>query len=433
MTELPDHLEIEIVTQPAGASVFWGQRKSEEFRTGQVAILKKDSRGPLFAGIETYPVLIRRPGFEDVRLVVSAQQLAKYSQGKPVRIEVGDLRPKTAAAWLELHWWVLPTCEALLGVLLISATGLWLAKAQKRKKERLEQFFRSLQVGPKDDERIGTNFGRYRLLQLLGKGGMARVYRAVQLHPPHEQVAVKVLSSEAMDDKSRRRYNGEIRLSARLRHPNTVLLHEPIEEADSRGHLNLGLAMELVEGQTLKSYLAQNPCVTTANFKRIVEQMGAALSHLHSHSIVHRDIKPENFMVDQALVIKLMDFGIALETGKNRQTAWEDGVIGTLSYMPPEQILGQPLTPKTDQYSLGIMIYEMIAGRPPFVETSPQRLIHQHLSVEPIPPTFLNGDWPEAIDAPILKMLAKEPEKRHQSVEVACREVLQAAQNFSGQ
>ncbi len=231
-----------------------------------------------------------------------------------------------------------------------------------------------------------------------------------------------MLHNLKLEERARQRYYSEVRLGAKLRHPNVVLLYEPI---DHKGQL--GLAMQLVAGISLRQFCRQQT-VPGELLKSFILQMGAALTYLHQQGIIHRDLKPDNFMVSEGLIIKLMDFGIAIEQGAERQTHIDGGggVVGTVTYMSPEQIRGQELTVQTDQYALGVVLYELLTGRAPFVDELTQRVALQHLNVTPVPPSFLEDGLPEAVDAPILRMLEKSSAARYASVDEACQAVLLA-------
>ncbi|MBL8716280.1 MAG: serine/threonine protein kinase [Myxococcales bacterium] len=229
--------------------------------------------------------------------------------------------------------------------------------------------------------RLGTTIvGRYAIEALLGQGGFGVVYRAVHLALA-QPVALKFLSASwAGSPEIRARFQREAFTLARLRHPGIVAVHD-FGEVDG----SLFLAMELVEGQTLASSLPEDRPLPDARIVELLDQIGDVLAAAHAAGVVHRDLKPENVMVSHDRV-KLLDFGLALmvEPGAARLTR-TNAIQGTPTYMSPEQCRGRDVGPATDVYALGVMLYELLTGRPPFDGSAALELMTQHAFVDPPP------------------------------------------------
>ncbi|KPK92042.1 MAG: hypothetical protein AMJ88_11890 [Anaerolineae bacterium SM23_ 63] len=255
---------------------------------------------------------------------------------------------------------------------------------------------------------------RYELGDEIGRGGMGEVYRAVDTWLERD-VAVKVLSSDALGADARERLLAEAQSAARLNHPNVVSVYD-IGEMDGQPFI----VMELVEGKTLHEKRPESLTEQLA----IVLEICAALEHAHAQGIVHRDIKPENVMLAPDGMARLMDFGLASRTIE-APGASEGGTAGTVYYMAPEVLQGGSATPQSDLYALGVLIYELLAGQLPFMGDDPMAVIKQHLEAEPQPPSRLNPDIRPALEALILRLLSKQPADRPLNA-AAVAEVLEA-------
>src|SRR5215813_3379911 len=246
--------------------------------------------------------------------------------------------------------------------------------------------------------------GRYRLDSLIGRGGMGVVYRATDLEL-HRRVAVKVISENSSDD-ARERLIREARAAAALNHPHIVSVYD-VGEANGLPFF----VMELVEGPSLSK-------TPPTDLSRIVElglQICAALEHAHANHIVHRDLKPDNVLVSTTgQSIKLADLGLALP-GQGARISRAGLVIGTPSYMAPEQALGQEVDARTDLYALGVVLYELTTGRVPFKGDDPLAVVSQHVHAPAVPPRVLRSDVPRALELLILRLLEKNPASRFQS------------------
>jgi tetratricopeptide (TPR) repeat protein len=269
----------------------------------------------------------------------------------------------------------------------------------------------------------GKTLGRYRLTERLGRGGMAEVYRAYQPSLDRE-VAIKVMHGYLAEDEGFvGRFKREARAVASLRHPHIVQVYDFDIEDDT-----YYMVMEYISGETLKVRLRQRNAegrrMPLGEVARIFRDLCDALDYAHAQGRVHRDIKPANIMFDGERLV-LTDFGIASIVGGTRYTA-TGAMVGTPAYMSPEQGRGEPGDLRSDVYSLGVILYEMVTGRVPYDADTPLAIVLKHLN-EPLPlPREVGVDVPPAIERVILKALAKLPEDRYQSAG-ALAEALQAA------
>ncbi len=249
--------------------------------------------------------------------------------------------------------------------------------------------------------------GRYELGRVIGLGGMARVHEARD-RVLERRVAVKVVPEGSLDTVTRERFVREARSSARFVHPNAVAVHDA-GEADG----TLFLVMELVDGPTLATHLAQRGPLPVEEAVRITDGVLAALGAAHSAGIVHRDVKPGNILLDGQGAVKLADFGIAKRLDDLAGDLTGTGqFIGTPKYLAPEQVAGEPATPATDVYATGVVLYEMLAGHPPFDAGTPvaTALAHRH---QPAPDLrAARPDVPNHIAALVTRAMAKDPAAR---------------------
>jgi beta-lactam-binding protein with PASTA domain/tRNA A-37 threonylcarbamoyl transferase component Bud32 len=251
--------------------------------------------------------------------------------------------------------------------------------------------------------------GRYELDSLLGRGGMAEVYLGTD-RVLGRRVAVKVLSPElARDSSFVARFRREAQSAAALTHPNVVSVFDTGSEDGT--HF---IVMEYVPGRTLAEVLRESGPLLPERAVEIASAVAAALGFAHEHGIVHRDVKPGNIMLTPTGDVKVMDFGIArATTGESlTQTAT---VLGTAAYLSPEQARGEPADARSDLYSLGIVLYEMLTGAPPFTGESPVAVAYRHVAEDAAPPSRRNPDVSPDLDAVVMKCLAKNPDNRYQS------------------
>ncbi|MFQ5612745.1 MAG: protein kinase, partial [Anaerolineae bacterium] len=272
---------------------------------------------------------------------------------------------------------------------------------------------------------VGTTLGRYRIVARLGRGGMAEVYKAYQ--PGLERyVAIKVMHRHMADDPDFiGRFKREAQNVAKLRHPNIVQVFE-FDDHDGTHYM----VMEFIEGPTLKDEIQERNRRGTdfklAEVVRIFTALCNAIDYAHQRGMVHRDLKPANVMLTTEGQVVLTDFGIARMVEGTKYTM-TGALTGTPAYMSPEQGEGKPATERSDIYSLGVMLYQMVTGRVPFEADTPFAIIMKHVN-EPLPlPASINPNVSEAMEAVILKALAKDPDDRFQAGADMARAIRDAA------
>ena len=251
--------------------------------------------------------------------------------------------------------------------------------------------------------------GRYELEEIVGSGGMSVVYRAWDLKNDRE-VAVKVLRFEHNTDQDlMRQFNREAQAASKVTHPNIVSMYDVGQDGDTRY-----LVMEYVKGVTLKEMIRQQGRIECKRAVQITLKILAAIDHAHKNNIVHRDIKPQNILVDNEGRVKVTDFGIArvLDSTSNTGTG---NVLGSVHYFSPEQAKGAVADAKSDLYSVGVVLYEMLTGHVPFDADTPMAVALKHIHEKPVPPTSQNPAVWISLDEVILKALEKDPARRYQS------------------
>ncbi len=253
--------------------------------------------------------------------------------------------------------------------------------------------------------------GRYRVEGELGRGGMARVYRGTDtvLGRP---IAVKVLSAQYADDANFvTRFRREAQAAARLNHPNLVQVYDT--GSDDGVHY---IVMEYVDARTVADFLAGGGRIMPERAVELAEAVCDALSVAHAQGVIHRDVKPANIMVTRNGQVKVTDFGIARVTS-NETVAQTAAVLGTASYLSPEQAQGGTVDQRSDLYSLGCVLYEMLTGQPPFTADSPVAVASKHVLEHPEPPSGRNPDVSPELDAVVMRALSKNPDNRYQSAQ----------------
>jgi serine/threonine protein kinase len=258
---------------------------------------------------------------------------------------------------------------------------------------------------------------RYRIEDPLGVGGMARVFRGTDL-VLGRTVAIKVLAEHlARDPRSVERFRREAQAAAGLSHPGIVSVYDTGSDGDDHY-----IVMEHISGRTLADLEEEAGRFHPERAAEIAEAVAFALAHAHGKGIVHRDIKPGNIMITPSGEVKVMDFGIARALGGQSFTQTAT-VLGTATYFSPEQAMGERVDARSDLYALGVVLYEMLAGRAPFAGDSPVSVAYQHVRQEPEPPSRLNPDVDRALEAIVLKAMAKDREVRYQSAEEMQRDL----------
>lgn len=257
---------------------------------------------------------------------------------------------------------------------------------------------------------MDTHLGRYEILEELGRGEMGVVYRA---HDPliDRFVAIKTIDlrklSEAEKDEYKARFYQEAKAAGRLNHPNIITIHDLGRKGDIAY-----IAMELMEGPELQNIVAENQSLTVGEKLDVAFQVAEGLAYAHEHGVVHRDIKPSNIMVLRGKHVKIADFGIArmesslwrTQTGRN---------VGSPLYMSPEQIQSHEIDARTDIFSLGVVLYQMLTGKLPFNGENLNSVWYQIVNEDPPKPSSINPEIPDMLDRIVGKCLAKNPEDRY--------------------
>lgn len=261
-----------------------------------------------------------------------------------------------------------------------------------------------------------ARLGRYELLEVLGRGAMGVVYKA------HDSfldrvVAVKTYRQDVtMSDEVRRRFEREVKTASCLQHPNIVTVYDGGLEGDIPF-----LAMEFVEGTTLARELERRAPLPLGEALRLLEQLTEGLAYAHAQGVVHRDLKPANILISKSGLAKIADFGVAKVI--TPETAATTRPVGTPSCMSPEQVEGRPVDARADVFALGVLAYQLLAGRKPFEGETTAAVLFQILNVEPKPPSEIRPELPRAVDAVIARALAKDPDRRTRDVSTFAREI----------
>lgn len=273
------------------------------------------------------------------------------------------------------------------------------------------------------DKYLGTMLDdRYEILEVIGTGGMAVVYKAM-CHRLNRYVAVKILRDElANDEEFRQRFQTEAQAVAMLSHPNIVSVYD-VSHSDDVEYI----VMELIEGVTLMQYMKKKGALGWKEALHFAVQISKALEHAHEKGIVHRDIKPQNIMILKDGTIKVADFGIAaLESAQEKKS---DQTVGSVHYIAPEQARGEQPDPRSDIYSLGVVLYEMLTGKMPYDGDTAEQVALKHITGHAVPPQELNPDIPEELAEITLKAMNADINARYQSAS----ELLHDLENFRKQ
>lgn len=267
------------------------------------------------------------------------------------------------------------------------------------------------------DKYLGTMLDdRYEILEVIGTGGMAVVYKAM-CHRLNRYVAVKILRDElANDEEFRKRFQTEAQAVAMLSHPNIVSVYD-VSHSEGVEYI----VMELIEGVTLMQYMKKKGALGWKEALHFAVQISKALEHAHEKGIVHRDIKPQNIMILKDGTIKVADFGIAaLESAQEKKS---DQTVGSVHYIAPEQARGEQPDPRSDIYSLGVVMYEMLTGKMPYDGDTAEQVAMKHITGHPVPPQELNPDIPEELAEITLKAMNPDINARYQSASELLRDL----------
>ena len=271
---------------------------------------------------------------------------------------------------------------------------------------------------------IGTKILQYEIVEQLGEGGMGVVYKAKDTKLDRF-VALKFLTKNiGSSDSDRQRFMQEAKAAATLNHPNICTIYDVVEHEGQ-----LFIAMEFIDGETLRDRK------NNISFKQSIDigiQVAEALAAAHEKGIVHRDIKPENVMMRKDGLVQIMDFGLAKLQGVSRLTR-EGNTVGTMGYMSPEQVQGFNVDHRTDIFSFGVLLYELISGQSPFKGMHETAIIYEIVNVDPEPITIVKPDLPPDLDAILLECLAKEADERYQSAKEIVKDLRKLKRESSRQ
>ncbi len=255
---------------------------------------------------------------------------------------------------------------------------------------------------------IGNVVGSYKITEKIGEGGMGAVFKGIDLMLERE-VAIKMLRPElASQPQVVERFRSEAVTLAKLNHPNIATLFSFLRQGE-----DFFMVMEFVRGETLDSLIRRSGAMPCDRAIALLSQALDGIDHAHRMGIIHRDIKPANMMLTETGTLKVMDFGIARVLGTSRMTK-QGNIVGTIEYMSPEQVRGQETDARSDIYSLGILLYEMLTGRVPFSSDSEYDLMRMQIENAPEPPRVFSAQIPQAVEQAIMRSLAKRPDARFQ-------------------
>lgn len=262
-------------------------------------------------------------------------------------------------------------------------------------------------TSPKGDYPPDTVFGVYELKEKIARGGMGIVYRAIDRSLQRE-VAIKILSGELKENPEYlQRFLQEARVTAKLDHPNIISIHAIGEEKGE-----IFVAMQFVRGKNIAQLIKEKHQFTFDEALMIVRSVALALSYAHENGLIHRDIKPDNIMIDESKRVRVMDFGIARDLSLKKRLTQEGHFMGTIHYSAPEQWASDVPDPRSDIYSLGVVLYEILAGRLPYDADSPMNLLYKITRESPVPLSTLRPDIPAEIESLVNRMLSKDLDER---------------------
>lgn len=403
-----------------------------QFRTEPPSV--KVYQGRHYLGMSDTRLKFEISGTGDLQLRFVADGYYELERFIPAqRLKRSKIYPKTSDPPIRLspkNWLVRMRSQPLLvGALtvLFAAAGWLLALRIKLTRARLSRESHLKRLDSKAGEGgslLMKTVGNYRLVSELGRGGMSVVYRGIPEDSLDEsaQVAVKVLARELSDEQDNiERFRREINLSKNLVHPNIVRL---LDFGDHNGRMYL--VQEVLSGDTLRAQLRPEG-MPSAEAIAFLKPIFSAVHYAHTQAIVHRDLKPENIMLDEGQ-IKVGDFGLAKSADSKKLTK-TGTTLGTPSYMAPEQIQEGTIDPRTDQYALGVIVYELLSGNVPFDADDPIKVIFKHLMEPPVPLSEVQPNLSREVSDTVTKMLAKDPDDRYSSVQEAGDALFQALTN----
>ena len=392
--------------RPVGGFIALRNRDSElaAFNRLRNAIISAGAIGLLLAFLLSY-VIARQITRPIKQLVAATRKASDGDYSTEIRATSGDEVGELAAAFGTMLE-DLREKQALVEFMMSAGAGdartapLSRAMSQTAQQQAAQQ---GVLIEP------GKTFAnRYDIKEVLGVGGMGMVYQAVD-RELGETIAIKTLKSDfmAQDDTALERFRGEIRLARKISHRNVVRTHD-IGESGGVYYIT----MEFVEGKSLKELIRSHGRLPVSVVLTVGKQLARALEVAHEQGVIHRDIKPANIVVEPNGVLKVMDFGIARLAQRKEGVTQAGLVIGTPEYMSPEQLLGDDLDGRADMYAAGVVLYECLTGRTPFLADSPITLISKVLEEDAVPPMSINSEVPRSLSDLVLKTMSKDRENR---------------------
>jgi tRNA A-37 threonylcarbamoyl transferase component Bud32 len=349
----------------------------------------------------------------------------KPAPDAPLAIRFARMMYPTPGWVYDVQWhpWLNLLALLALGGMLAACYGYYAHVILPRRRQQEMRAERERDLASVADFNLkGKVMGNYMIVDRLGSGGMATVYKAYPLDVEYDVAkrenlfwAIKLMNPDVSKDAEfRDRFMREVTVSTKLDHPTIVRVKESGEQEDM-----LYLVMELIDGDTLEKKIPRGGMMPrqALNF---LQPILDGIAYAHEHDIIHRDLKPENIMITKAGNVKIMDFGLARKREVSRKLTKTGTALGTPAYMAPEQIQGDgEVDPRSDQYSLGIMAYELICGRTPFIDEDAMAMLLKHITEPPPSMQTFRPDVPDSVNEVILKMIAKDPNERFASVHEA--------------
>jgi serine/threonine protein kinase len=269
---------------------------------------------------------------------------------------------------------------------------------------------------------VGKTVGKFEIKEPVGEGGMATVYKAFDTTLRRTVALKTLLPYLAADPELVQRFQREAVTAANLKHPNIVVIHE-VNTHEGQDYI----VMEFLEGVTVRQEIQRLTALPLPRVCKILSQLASALDYAHAQGLIHRDIKPANVILGDGDHATLTDFGLVKASTAGVQLTQVGTTVGTLEYMSPEQVIGDEIDHRSDIYSLGVLVYEMLVGRVPYKGHTPIEVLHNLVYDPPTPPRQVNPDVPPQVEQVVLKALAKRPEDRYQSAGELARSFERAA------
>jgi hypothetical protein len=392
-----DRHEVKLLSTPPGARVYDQMRNL-------IGVTPTTAQLNRYVSI---PLTFELDGWSAPPVYTGLDSLPNQPPSKTPALNVIDVKMTPVGLMPAIRWWVvshpLGAALSLLFVCAIPAGLMW--RVKKREQMLQDEIVQAHLEGPVV---VGSKIGDYEVVASLGEGSFSQVYRVRHLQHGDE-FAMKLLKQDMLANDVTARFAREMELGRDMVHPNLVRVYG---FGEHRGAPYL--VMELLHGETLAARVERAP-MSIEEALSLFTQICAAMHFAHDHNVVHRDLKPENIMLLDDGTLRVMDFGIAKMLNREKLTA-TGTALGTPLYMSPEHLNSKKLDARSDVYSLGVILYEMLTGRPPFSGDDPMKVISSHLSRKPPSPRAIRPAISPELEALVLRMLEKTPQRRFASV-----------------